>query len=125
MPSVKFIDVAWETISGLVVEQPKNVLGKSDTTSIKFKVRSDSKHAFYYDLKVVLKPAIGVPGLSITPASITIEALGPGGVSREYEFNITTSDTPPGAYELVIYLYSKDGRIAQQLSIEPPLIVQV
>ncbi|MEM2099965.1 MAG: hypothetical protein QXV37_01425 [Candidatus Jordarchaeaceae archaeon] len=46
--------------------------------------------------------------MTIEPALISVETIGPQGKSREYSFTIKTRNAPPGTYEIILYLYSSE-----------------
>lgn len=93
-----------------------NLRSKNDNTSLLFKVQSMSSSAIYAGLYASAKLNMTVPGLSIVPSSLTIEAIGPHGTTGDYAFNIVSNSAPPGTYGYVISLYSKDNQLIQQIS---------
>jgi hypothetical protein len=87
----------------------KNKIGATDSTSLIFTVQSHSSSQIYRGTYVRLNMSISVPGLAVSPATINIDLIGPNGVSREYNFTISSNHSPPGTYTISIGLYSKDG----------------
>jgi hypothetical protein len=86
----------------------KSKISESDSTVARFVVASESESVTYQG--IVAKASLGISGLGLgiqTP-SIQIDPIGPQGQSHEYDFTVTSSNSPPGQYTVLIQLFSKD-----------------
>ena len=107
LPNVNFNEVKF--VFDIFQPLGKNKIGATDSTSLIFTVQSQSSSQIYAGTYVRLNMSINVPGLAVTPATINIDPIGPNGVSREYNFTISSNHSPSGTYTISIGLYSKDG----------------
>lgn len=116
LPLAQMTDFRWlDSIFGL---GGKSEIKKTqDETKLFFKVRSQSRSALYSGLTCVANFTIEAPNLFISPASISVEPLGPQGPSVEYNFTISSLNAFSGTYPLTIYLYS-GGFLVEQHTVE-------
>jgi len=87
----------------------KSKIGKTDSTALLFKVQSHSNKVIYEGMSARINMSISPPGFTISPQTLPIDAIGPRGVSGDYNFTIKSSNSPPGSYDISIGLYSKSG----------------
>jgi hypothetical protein len=96
----------------------KSKISESDSTVARFVVASESKSITYQGIIAKASLEISGLGLAIQAPSMQIDPIGPQGQSHEYSFTITSNNTPPGEYTLLIQLFSKDGQLITQNAIQ-------
>lgn len=96
----------------------KGTIGKTDSTTLLFKVHSKSNAVVYSGTLSKAVFSISVPGISIDPSSITVEPIGPNGRTGDYGFNITSDNAPPGTYNIILSLHSKENQLIMQNTIQ-------
>ena len=96
----------------------KNTLKPSDSAVARFDIVSQSKNVTYQGLVAKASFAVSGVGLAVQTQTVPINPVGPQGKSNEYTFTITSSDTPPGQYTLLIELFSKDGKLITQTTLQ-------
>jgi hypothetical protein len=112
LPSAELTDVKFQ--QELMHPFGKDTIGKTDSTTVLFKIHSKSSTVIYSGMTAKATLSINVAGVTIDPASILIEPIGPNGKTADYSFKISSNNTPPGTYDLSIYLFSKDNQLIQQ-----------
>lgn len=107
LPLVQFVDIRWEPTFWVF---SKNEIKRTDETKIYFRVESKSEMVLYSNLYCKANFTISETPVNITiePALISVETIGPRGKSREYSFTIKARNAPPGIYEIMLYLYSSE-----------------
>jgi len=92
----------------------KGTIGATDSTTLHFKVTSQSHNVVYQDLTAKLSFNETAPSLAISPNTLSLDTIGPQGLSQQYSATVTSNNTPPGVYTVILTLYSKDGQLAAQ-----------
>ncbi|NHV98353.1 MAG: hypothetical protein HA496_01760 [Thaumarchaeota archaeon] len=115
LPLVQLVDIRWEP-TGLFGLIPKNEIKRTDETKLYFRVESKSEATVYSNLycKANFTISEAMLNIAIEPSLINIETIGPRGKSREYNFTIKTRNTPPGTYEITVFLYSSEYVVTKQ-----------
>jgi len=96
----------------------KGTIGKTDSTTLLFRVASQSQSIVYQGLTAKLIFNVSAPGLSAAPNAISLDTIGPQGVSKDYTVTVNSNNTPPGVYTLLVSLYSKDNQTVAQGTLE-------
>jgi hypothetical protein len=116
LPNVQLTSVRYRSEVPFHLLPPyKNAIGRSDNTSLLFKVQSTSSSVVYGGLSVSAKLNLTVQGLSIVPSSLPIESIGPHGTTGDYSLSIVSNGAPVGTYGYVVSLYSKDNQLIMQI----------
>jgi hypothetical protein len=105
LPNVDFNNVRF--MFDILQPFGKSKIGKTDSTAVLFKVQSHSNKVIYEGITARVSMSISVPGLAISPPTLSIDAIGPTGTSGDYSFTIKSNSSPPGSYDISIGLYSK------------------
>jgi hypothetical protein len=96
----------------------KGTIGKTDSTTLLFGITSQSQSVVYQGMTAKLIFNVSAPGLSAAPNTISLDSIGPQGVSKDYAVTVNSNNTPPGVYTLVVSLYSKDNQLIAQGTLE-------
>ena len=115
-PSVELFEIKWQT--DLLHPLGKNSIGKTDSTTLYFRVHSGSKSIIYSGLLVKVWPSMQVPGLTLSPDLTLIESIGPDGRTGSYSVSISSNNSPPGKYTIGITLLTSDNKAILQQSVE-------
>lgn len=116
LPNAELTDVRFQP--DLLHPFGKNTIWKKDSTILLFKVHSKSNAVIYSGIMSKVTLSINVAGLTIDPLSIQIEPIGPNGRTGDYSYKISSDNTPPGTYGLLIHLFSKDSQLMQQQTMQ-------
>ena len=112
VPSIKIAGFSWET-TGFLITSPKSTIGSNDNTQVFLKISSNSQSQTYNGLVATIEMVTSAQGLTITPTSLPLGAIGPQGTSQQYSFTLTSNNTPPGKYSLELLIsYSNSVGIA-------------
>jgi hypothetical protein len=95
----------------------KETIAKTDSTNVLFKVSSESKNVIYQCVYAAASFNVPAPGLALNPSRVPVSALGPQGTSNDYSISVSSDNTPPGQYVILLSLYSKDNQLITQASI--------
>ena len=116
VPNVQITDVGWPG-AGLFNLGTKNSIGPNDNTKVYFNVQSGSSSAVYEGLSAAAVVSPQVPQLTVSPASIAVESVGPNGKTIQYSFMIQSVAAPPGKYEITVEILA-GGNVATSLSVQ-------
>jgi hypothetical protein len=111
LPNLQVTNFAWSP-QGLAIFG-KSSIGPNDNTQFSFEVQSESTTT-YIHLSATANVPLTSEGLKITPGSQDIQDIGPQGTSQRYYFSISSSNTPPGKYNVTIFIMADNGNIAAQ-----------
>ena len=110
LPNVQITGAGWEA-SGFLGMGQKDTIGPNDNTKLNFNVQSSSPSQIYTGLtaSALISPQTG--GLSASPATLSVQNLGPQGKSQQYSFTITSTNADPGKYDVTVTVFA-DGNPA-------------
>lgn len=109
LPAVEITNVGWEKTGNVWPWDQKSTIRTIDATTLNFTVHSLSRAATYENLVASAANLLNARNLTITPGSIRIEPIGPGGTTEiQYSFHIQSNDTPVGKYQIGISIVSDD-----------------
>jgi hypothetical protein len=112
VPNVNLSELGWAP--DLFHPFGKGTIGSTDSTTLLFKVVSQSHSETYQGLTAKASFNETAPSLTISPSVLSLNPIGPQGVSQQYSVTVTSNSTPPGVYTIILTLYSKDGQVAAQ-----------
>jgi hypothetical protein len=112
VPNVKLSQLGWA--SDFFHPFGKGTIGATDSTTLLFKVTSQSHSETYQGLTAKVSFNETAPSLTVSPSTLSLHPIGPQGVSQQYSVTVTSNSTPPGVYSVILTLYSKDGQLAAQ-----------
>jgi hypothetical protein len=97
--------VFWYRPIGYPAIPEKSTIGSNDNTILYFHIKNDAQ-SIYSRLSATATPQSGTSGLTITPNFSSMGSIGPRGTSEEYSFALTSSNMPPGEYNVTIHVFS-------------------
>jgi len=86
-----------------------NSIGANGTTSFTVSVTNHSPNWVNSGLKIQALVTVSNSGLTLTPATISVANVGPRGTGQPYSIQVTGHNTPPGSYNIQVFLYAPNG----------------